>query len=97
MDTPLNQKLLLDIREVTALTGICRDAVYLAIRAGDLKACKRGKSTLVRQADLHSWVGALPPYVPAVDSKAAPAAPAAAPARVPKRRLQPRVVAVSRE
>jgi excisionase family DNA binding protein len=95
MDTPpLSQKILLDIREVTALTGICKDAVYAAIASGDLKARKRGKSTLIRQADLHDWVDALPHYyVPAVDSKAAPAAPAPAPARTPKRRLQPRLVA----
>jgi excisionase family DNA binding protein len=89
---PLSQKILLDIREVTALTGICRDAIYAAIASGDLKARKRGKSTLIRQADLHNWVDALPHYLPAVDSKAAPAAPAPAPA-VRKRRLTPRLQA----
>jgi excisionase family DNA binding protein len=46
--------------EVAALTGLCRDSVYGAIRAGKLVARKLGKRTLITDADLHRFLDGLP-------------------------------------
>ena len=93
MTTPAD-KIALTIREATALTGVSRCSLYLAITSGSLRAKKRGKSTLIRPADLQSWIDCLPDYVTTVDSKAPPAEMDAAHAPAPrKRRLQPRLVA----
>src|SRR5947209_6839490 len=89
MDTPvpLTEKLALNIREVSALTGVCRTNLFLAIAAGELKARKRGASTLILPADLHAWLNALPYLASAPEAKAPPTAPAAemdAPAPAPR-------------
>ncbi|MET4752555.1 helix-turn-helix domain-containing protein [Bradyrhizobium sp. RT11b] len=71
MDVPLTEKLALNIREVTALTGVCRTELYDAIAAGALRARKRGASTLVLQADLRAWLDGLPAIAPSAAGKAA--------------------------
>ncbi|MET4801401.1 helix-turn-helix domain-containing protein [Bradyrhizobium sp. LB11.1] len=99
MDVPLTEKLALNIREVTALTGVCRTELYEAIAAGALLARKRGASTLVLQADLRAWLDRLPAIGPSGAGKAAGAgeaepaaemgaAPAPAPASRRRRRLE---------
>lgn len=96
MDLPLTEKLALNIREVTALTGVCRTELYEVIAAGALRARKRGASTLVLQADLRAWLDGLP-IAPSAASKVAgageavpaaemDAAPALAPEPAPKLR-----------
>jgi excisionase family DNA binding protein len=48
------------IVEVCALTGLCRDTVYGAIRAGRLTARKLGRRTLVTECDLRCFIDELP-------------------------------------
>jgi excisionase family DNA binding protein len=50
--------------EAAAVAGIGRSQVYVAIQSGELKARKRGKSTLILREDLRAWLDALPPYSP---------------------------------
>lgn len=40
--------------------GVGRSLLYRAIGAGDLRAIKAGKRTLIRVADIEAWLGSLP-------------------------------------
>jgi hypothetical protein len=89
-NVPLTERLALSISEAVAITGCCRDAIYLAIQSGHLAAKKRGKSTLITPAALRDWIASLPDYP--IESKATPPAPAPEPApRVVKRKLTQRL------
>jgi excisionase family DNA binding protein len=48
------------IAETCALTGLGRDAVYRAIRAGYLVARKFGRRTLITDDDLRQFLAGLP-------------------------------------
>jgi len=50
----------LKISEVCAASRIGRTRVYEAIKRGELRALKNGKSTLVLQIDLVEWLNSLP-------------------------------------
>jgi len=50
----------LKISEVCAASRIGRTRVYEAIKRGELRARKNGKSTLVLQSDLVEWLNSLP-------------------------------------
>jgi len=50
----------LRISEVCAASRIGRTKVYEAIKRGELRARKNGKSTLVLQTDLVEWLNKLP-------------------------------------
>jgi excisionase family DNA binding protein len=52
------------IAECCVLTGIGRDTIYCAIRAGKLVARKLGRRTLVTADDLHRFLEGLPKKLP---------------------------------
>jgi excisionase family DNA binding protein len=41
-----------------------RTTVYEAIKRGELRALKRGKSTLILESDVRRWLESLPPIEP---------------------------------
>lgn len=49
-----------NIAQMMSRLGICRDAVYRAIRSGQLPTRKFGKRTLVLESDLEAFIGSLP-------------------------------------
>jgi excisionase family DNA binding protein len=53
-------KLAYTLNEVRDLVGISRSAIYLALGAGDLRAIKSGRKTLVLAKDLQAWLERLP-------------------------------------
>jgi excisionase family DNA binding protein len=54
----------LRISEVCAASRIGRTRVYEAIKRGELRARKNGKSTLILHADLVEWLNRLPVISP---------------------------------
>lgn len=54
----------LKISEACAASRCGRTTVYDAIRRGQLRALKRGKSTLILAEDLRRWVESLPALEP---------------------------------
>ena len=50
----------LKINEVSAESRVGRTKVYEAIKRGELKAKKHGKSTIVLRVDMLDWLNALP-------------------------------------
>jgi excisionase family DNA binding protein len=60
----MQNPLALRINEVCAASRIGRTRVYEAIKRGELRARKNGKSTLVLHADLVEWLNGLPSISP---------------------------------
>ncbi|WP_246102749.1 helix-turn-helix domain-containing protein [Methylobacterium terricola] len=48
------------INEAAAAIGVCRATVYKLIAAGELRAGKRGSTTLIRRVDLEAFIDAMP-------------------------------------
>jgi excisionase family DNA binding protein len=61
----------LKISEVCAASRIGRTRVYEAIKRGELRARKNGKSTLVLYTDLVEWLDHLPVISPNQQSRIA--------------------------
>ncbi|MGE0052928.1 MAG: helix-turn-helix domain-containing protein [Hyphomicrobium sp.] len=61
MDKLEQHRIALSIDEAARRANICRDKVYAAIRAGELKAKKAGRRTLIMTDDLQRFLDALPP------------------------------------
>jgi excisionase family DNA binding protein len=59
-DNPGFQREGLSISEACAVAGIGRTKIYQAITAGNLKARKCGKRTLVLRDDLREFLASLP-------------------------------------
>lgn len=54
------ERLAYTLKEVQELVGISRSAIYLALGAGELRAVKRGRTTLVLANDLQACLEKLP-------------------------------------
>jgi len=63
---PLNQiaPMALKISEACAASRCGRTAIYQALRRGELRGMKRGKSTLILETDLRQWLEGLPTITP---------------------------------
>ena len=49
------------INEACGASRCGRTTIYDAIKRGELRALKRGKSTLILESDLRRWLESLPP------------------------------------
>lgn len=56
---PISEKLLLNIEEVTAFTGLSSTVIRKEIKEGRLKAIKIGKGWRMKKEDLEMWVEGL--------------------------------------
>jgi hypothetical protein len=63
-EIPLDQKLLLSVLDVCALADVGHTQARAAIKSGELKARKRGRSTIILRDDLHEWIASFPAYTP---------------------------------
>jgi excisionase family DNA binding protein len=54
----------LKISEACSASRCGRTTVYEAIKHGELRALKRGKSTLILESDLRRWLESLPAIEP---------------------------------
>lgn len=57
----MNAPLTYSIEEARKVTGVGRTVLYEEIKAGRLRAVKRGRRTLILTEDLQRWLKALPP------------------------------------
>jgi hypothetical protein len=60
----------LNVREASAVSRVCRTQLYLAMKAGELRAKKRGRTTLIMPTDLRDWLDSLPSFTPGGASEA---------------------------
>lgn len=64
MELP-KDKLAYHIEEATDAGAGSRSEIYEALRAGTLKARKRGRRTIILRDDLAAYLASLPAYCPA--------------------------------
>jgi Helix-turn-helix domain len=86
-------KFALSVKEASAIAGIGRSQIYLALSTGALRAKKRGTSTLILPDDLRAWIDGLPNWSPSTVNcapKAGGAGKAEKPPALKKRVLRPR-------
>jgi excisionase family DNA binding protein len=58
----LSQQFALSVREACQLARVGRSQLYEALKAGELRAKKRGATTLILPAELHRWLENLPDF-----------------------------------
>jgi len=66
------EPLALTIAEASKLAGPKRDKAYREIKAGRLRAVKRGRNTLILMEDLKSYLASLPAIRPSSTLAGAP-------------------------
>jgi excisionase family DNA binding protein len=88
---PLAHKFALTIDEACELASVGRTKLYLALRAGELRAKKRGTTTLILPAELRRWLADLPDWTG--DGEAPPAEMDEAPPAPAPRKHRPLLVA----
>jgi excisionase family DNA binding protein len=66
------EPLAITIAQAAKLGGPCRSALYKDIRAGRLRAVKRGRSTRILMEDFKAYLASFSPITPA-DIESAPA------------------------
>jgi excisionase family DNA binding protein len=54
---------LLSVSEACAVGGIGRTALYERINAGEIRAVKCGRRTLIPWEEMRSWMDGLPPII----------------------------------
>ncbi len=59
-----NQKMALSVDEAARQADSCRDKIYRAINAGELRARKNGRRTLILASDLEAYLHDLPVLEP---------------------------------
>jgi excisionase family DNA binding protein len=60
----LSDKWALSVIEAVQLSGLGRTTIYEALSAGQLKAVKAGRRTLILAEDLRHWLEGLPAVEP---------------------------------
>jgi excisionase family DNA binding protein len=56
----IQNNLAFSVAEAAVHANVCRDLIYAAIRAGDLRARKAGRRTLILRCDLEAYLQQLP-------------------------------------
>ena len=54
----------LKVSEACSVARVGRTCLYDAMKTGELRALKRGKSTLILADDLRRWLESLPTFIP---------------------------------
>jgi excisionase family DNA binding protein len=67
-EAKMNSPLAYSVHEACEVARIGRTSLYQAIRAGELRAVKRAKRTLILVEDLHHWLDGLPAINPKSNS-----------------------------
>jgi len=62
-DTSLQpNRITYSVPEAVRATGMSRSALYLALKAGHLRARKQGKRTLIEDGELRRFISGLPTF-----------------------------------
>lgn len=62
--TPSDGSIALHVNEAAKVGGVSRSELYKAMKAGDLRAKKHGRRTIILRTDLAAYLSALPDYSP---------------------------------
>jgi excisionase family DNA binding protein len=63
----MNASLAYNVPEACEVSRSGRTELYRAIKSGALRAVKRGRRTIILEADLRRWLESLPAVIPKAD------------------------------